>query len=162
MESVATRYTTRNPRPISQELADELAFRIMRTTERRRNGCWVRTAYVHSKTGYSSIVKTVQGEKTYYLAHRVVYVHYNGPIPAGLTIDHLCENPPCVNPAHLRAVTHAENVLRSKKNPFAIHAQKTHCPKGHELPERTLTTSAKRACSQCKSENRTRRRKAAA
>ena len=162
MTSVATRYTTRNPRPISQELADELAFRLMRTTERRRNGCWVRTTIVNPKTGYSSITKTVRGEKSHYLAHRVMYVHYNGPIPAGLTIDHLCENPPCCNPAHLRAVTHAANVLRSTRNPFAIHAQQTHCANGHELPERTLTTSAKRTCRQCKSEGRARRRKARA
>ena len=32
-----------------------------------------------------------------------------GPIPEGLVIDHLCHNHACVNPDHLRAVTHKQN-----------------------------------------------------
>lgn len=42
-------------------------------------------------------------------AHRVSYEMANGPIPDSLVIDHICHNPPCVNPAHLRAVTQKEN-----------------------------------------------------
>lgn len=109
--------------PISQELADELAPRIMRTTVRKR-GCWIRTAYVHPNTGYTRIPRTVAGRTRHYLAHRVVYVHYFGPIPDGLTIDHLCERPACVNPKHLVAVTHRQNVLRSRKNPYAVNARR--------------------------------------
>jgi hypothetical protein len=36
-----------------------------------------------------------------------------GPVPEGLELDHLCENPPCCNPAHLEPVTHAENNRRA-------------------------------------------------
>lgn len=46
-------------------------------------------------------------------AHRASYKLVRGPIPAGLELDHLCVNPPCVNPAHLEPVTHAENVRRA-------------------------------------------------
>lgn len=45
-------------------------------------------------------------------AHRVAYELTFGPIPEGLSIDHLCRNRGCVNPAHLEAVSQRENVQR--------------------------------------------------
>ena len=45
-------------------------------------------------------------------AHRHYYEQHVGPIPPGLVLDHLCSNPPCVNPAHLEPVTHKENLRR--------------------------------------------------
>lgn len=80
------------------------------------------------------------------LAHRFFYEHFIGEIPEGLEIDHLCHNTICVNPAHLEAVTHSENLRRE-------HAfrPKTHCPQGHEYtPENTYKTpSGKRQCRIC-------------
>jgi hypothetical protein len=48
------------------------------------------------------------------MAHRVYYERHKGPIPEGLYIDHLCRNPPCVNPDHLEPVTPAENIRRGR------------------------------------------------
>lgn len=52
------------------------------------------------------------------LAHRVAYELTVGPIAGGLQIDHLCRAHPCVNPAHLDAVTPRENTRRSPVRRF--------------------------------------------
>ena len=56
------------------------------------------------------------------LAHRVSYGLYVGPIPEGYDIDHLCRNPRCVNPSHLEAVPHVENIRRGRNAKLSYEA----------------------------------------
>jgi len=43
-------------------------------------------------------------------SHRWAYKAMVGEIPPGLCVDHMCNNPPCVNPYHMQLVTHHVNV----------------------------------------------------
>lgn len=43
-------------------------------------------------------------------AHRYAWFLTHGECPEGLELDHLCHNRSCVNPDHLRAVSHLQNV----------------------------------------------------
>lgn len=77
-------------------------------------------------------------------AHRAAYILANGNIPEGLTVDHLCGRPLCVNPFHLEAVTNAENIRRGN-SPTAILSRRGVCKRGHLLLSRTRS----RACAVC-------------
>lgn len=93
--------------------------------------CWVWTG--STTRGYGTIYsggQTTAGHNRPILAHRLMYELVVGPIPEGLTIDHLCRTPVCVNPGHLEAVTMAENIRRSD-GMSARHARAAHCPRGH-------------------------------
>ena len=49
------------------------------------------------------------GRTKYVYAHRVAYIDKVGPIPDGLVVMHICDNPPCCNPAHLALGTRGDN-----------------------------------------------------
>lgn len=108
-----------------KRLPDHIKARIIAPTT--EDGCW-EWCGAKMRRGYG----TYGAGKGFHLAHRLVYGLTVGEIPAGREIDHLCRNHGCVNPNHLEAVTHRENVLRGNAH-AAVNARKNQCPKGHPL-----------------------------
>lgn len=77
-----------------------------------RPGCWLWDGATGA-TGYGQMSGRIDGKPRTIQAHRVAYEIMVGPVPDGLELDHLCRNRECVNPAHLEAVPHLLNCLRS-------------------------------------------------
>jgi hypothetical protein len=104
------------------------------------SGCWIWTGALNSR-GYGSWGTNGIARST----HRVTYEAFVGPVPTGLTIDHLCEVKACCNPVHLEVVTRAENSRRH-------YRRQTHCKYGHPLSGSNLKvrSNGQRRCIECR------------
>jgi hypothetical protein len=81
--------------------------------------------------------------------HRLMWEQLVGPIPDGMTLDHLCRNHACWWSDHLEVVPRGENALRGF-GPTAQNRRKTVCNSGHALTgENVYEYRGERRCRRC-------------
>lgn len=127
-------------------LIDKLPRRFLEAIEVDiHEGCWNWLAG-KDRHGYGYFSLDGRDQK----AHRVSYEIMIGKIPDGFHLHHVCKNPACVNPDHLRPLSpKAHSRTRAK----------WHCPKGHPYERENLYFDRRRQkiCRTCRSEYDARR-----
>lgn len=119
-------------------LKDKLLARV----QKAEHGCWDWTGF-KDREGRGRFY--VRGRQQF--AYRIAYEEWVGPIPEGLVLDHLCQNPTCINPKHLEPVTAGENTTRHFNS-------LTHCRKGHPWDEENTGYQKRgRLCRACRRES---------
>lgn len=114
--------------------------------------CWVWTGSTSNK-GYGRVHSDGR-DGPVLLVHRVQYERYFGPIPADLTVDHLCRNTVCGNPAHMELVTAAENTRRGDSPGMVLHRAGV-CARGHSVSIHGYRSAkGKGYCRACRSDRR--------
>jgi hypothetical protein len=128
--------------------------------------CWPWTG-ARDKDGYGSFWFDGRQQR----ASRVAWQLANDrPIPDGLVVRHTCDNPPCVNPAHLLLGTSHDNDLdrvergrsatgerngarlypeRLVRGPDNVQYQPEGCRNGHNADRRYVSSSGERRCLDC-------------
>ena len=99
------------------------------------SGCW-ESGYSTGNHGYSQIGWSDPAGRYLWLGHRASWYAHNGPIPIGMTVDHLCRNRICINPDHLQLLSNWENARRNGWAESDEYPESWSCPRNHGIPRR--------------------------
>ncbi len=133
-------------KPLRSKLRNDLERFEEKVIVEEETGCWLWTG---TKAGGYPLFRH---DKHNY-AHRFAYETYKGRlIPAGLEVDHTCDDSRCVNPDHLEAVTQEENILRRRKDLLGSGKRaSSECVSGHPYTESSyyVNRHGHRICREC-------------
>ena len=127
-----------------ETLPERFAKKIRKTAT-----CWLWTGSKDTD-GYGQIGAGNRIAKAHHIAWELAN---NAERPKGMVIDHLCDNPACVNPAHLKMTTHQDNISRRTRKAIG------YCANGHERSPENTRWKVTRICKPCEAANKRRHRK---
>lgn len=97
------------------------------------SGCWEWRGG-RNEHGYG-IVNLARRGLSAARVHRLMFERYHGVIPDGNVIRHKCDNPPCVNPAHLETGTQHQNIMDMVERGRHCDFGRTECRNGHPITD---------------------------
>lgn len=98
--------------------------------------CWPWKGGTNGKYGLFGMGGRAAGSS---YAHRVSWMFANGPVPHGFHVCHHCDNPPCVNPAHLFVGSARDNAIDKCRKGRHWRQQNPEVQHGEENPNALLT-----------------------
>ncbi|MFF4880152.1 HNH endonuclease [Micromonospora sp. NPDC000668] len=127
---------------------DTLRHYLLERSVRQDDGCLIIRGYGAERGVYQKVAGRAW-------AHIAAYAAFVGGYDPALDVDHLCDAPDCVEPTHLRQVSHADNCR--------TRAQAPTCRNGHDREVDESTGRYRRTCRACNrdSQRRWRERQAA-
>jgi hypothetical protein len=139
---------TGKPKALSEmtlvERLDHVGVRINRDTE-----CWEWAGH-RNALGYGLLTSTSLG-LSHARVHRLVYeLWHDVSLDEKEIIRHRCDNPPCVNPDHLRKGTQADNVQDMVERGRHWRHGRSECKRGHDLTLPGATFGTGTECSACR------------
>ncbi|WP_203856838.1 HNH endonuclease [Plantactinospora mayteni] len=120
---------------LSRHFTEEtLRAYLLDRSARVEDGCLVVRGYGSQRGEYQKLAGRAW-------AHIAAYVVFVGDYDPELEVDHLCGVPDCIEPTHLRQVSHAENCRRRKQQP--------RCRNGHDREIDIHTGRYRKVCRRC-------------